>query len=93
MRTESDRVAVLQLGPGDSLLELATYDRADGVRRGGHSVVPALARSVLARAREGPWVEEVSPDEPGTRRSSIDGSRAIARGGRPSTPATTSSGS
>ena len=63
MRTESDRVAILQLGPGDSLLELATYDRANGVRRGGHSVVPALARPVLARAREGPWVEEVSPAE------------------------------
>lgn len=70
MRTESDRVAIFQLGPGDSLLELATYDRADGVRRGGHSVVPALARSVLARAREGPWVEEVTPDVSGETASS-----------------------
>lgn len=66
-RTESDRIAVLQLGTGDSLLELATYDRVTGVRRGGHAIVRAVARDVLARARQGPWVEEVTqagPDQP-----------------------------
>ena len=61
MRTESDHVAIFQLGAGDTLLELATYDRADGVRRGGHSLAPAQARPVLARARLRPWVEEVGP--------------------------------
>ena len=59
--TESDFVAVLQLGMDDRLLELATYDRATGVHRGGHTLDPTLARRVLERAREGPWVKEVEP--------------------------------
>ena len=94
MRTESDRVAIFQLGPGDTLLELATYDRADGVRRGGHSIVPALARPVLARAREGPWVEEVGPAvsvDTASSRPRVRGHRS--RQAPRSTPATTSSGS
>jgi EAL domain-containing protein (putative c-di-GMP-specific phosphodiesterase class I) len=71
-RTESDRVAIFQLGPGDSLLELATYDRAEGVRPGGHTIVPMLARPVLVHARQGPWVEEVrvpASEEPASSRT------------------------
>ena len=58
-RTDSDFVAVLQLAAGDRLQELATYSRSAGVQAGGHALAPSLARHVLARAREGPWVEEV----------------------------------
>ena len=61
--TESDFVAVLQLGSDDRLQELATYDRATGVRRGGHTLSAAHARRVLERAREGPWVKEVDPPD------------------------------
>ena len=66
-RTDSDSIAVLQLGTGDQLQELATFSRSGGVRRGGRVLAPALARSVLARAREGPWVEETE----------LDGSEAV----------------
>lgn len=64
-RTDSDFVAVLQLGAGRHLHELATYDRAAGVQRGGHALNAAHARNVLAHAQEGPWVEEVNPLRPG----------------------------
>jgi len=57
--TESDFVAVLQLDADDNLRELATYDRATGVQRGGHVLSQGLARRVLSRAREGPWVKDV----------------------------------
>jgi len=60
-RTDSDFVAVLQLGAGGHLQELATYDRSAGVQRGGHALGSTLARHVLARATEGPWVEEANP--------------------------------
>jgi EAL domain-containing protein (putative c-di-GMP-specific phosphodiesterase class I)/DNA-binding response OmpR family regulator len=62
-RTDSDMVAVLQVGPGRELHELATFDRLTGVRRGGHTLAPAVASEILARARAGPWVEEVTPLE------------------------------
>jgi EAL domain-containing protein (putative c-di-GMP-specific phosphodiesterase class I)/DNA-binding response OmpR family regulator len=75
MRTESDRVAIFRLGPGDSLLELATYDRAEGVRRGGHSIAPAHARPILAHARQGPWVEEVG--EPGSGEPASSSTRPV----------------
>ncbi len=58
-RTDSDFVSVLQLGPGGKLNELATYDRASGVRGGGHVLTASRARHFLTRARGGPWVEEV----------------------------------
>lgn len=58
-RTQSDFVAVLQLGAGGQLQELATYNRLSGVQRGGHALAPTPARHLLARAGDGPWVEEV----------------------------------
>ncbi|HUQ77742.1 MAG TPA: EAL domain-containing protein [Patescibacteria group bacterium] len=58
-RTEIDFVAILQVGLADELQELATYDRSSGVRSGGHLLDAMIARHVLGRAREGPWVEEV----------------------------------
>jgi EAL domain-containing protein (putative c-di-GMP-specific phosphodiesterase class I)/DNA-binding response OmpR family regulator len=66
-RTDCDFVAVLQVGAGNRLKELATYSHAAGVRRGRHPLATALARRVLARARVGPWVEDIKPlesDEP-----------------------------
>jgi EAL domain-containing protein (putative c-di-GMP-specific phosphodiesterase class I)/DNA-binding response OmpR family regulator len=59
-RTDSDFVAVLQVGADGQLNELATYDRAAGVQAGGRPLAPTIARHVLARARGGPWVEEVA---------------------------------
>lgn len=70
-RTDSDFVAVLQVGAGGQLQDLATYDRAAGVQRSGHVLGPTLARHVLARAREGPWVEEVNPLRSGELTSSF----------------------
>jgi EAL domain-containing protein (putative c-di-GMP-specific phosphodiesterase class I)/DNA-binding response OmpR family regulator len=64
-RTDSAFVAVLQVGASGQLQELATYDRSSGVRRGGRVLAPTLARHVLARAHDGPWVEDVKPAEPG----------------------------
>ena len=68
--TDSDVVAVLQLGADGQLQELATYNRSAGVQRGGHALAPTRARHALARAREGPWVEEVKPLESGLPTSS-----------------------
>jgi EAL domain-containing protein (putative c-di-GMP-specific phosphodiesterase class I)/DNA-binding response OmpR family regulator len=72
-RTDNDFVAVLQLGAGDQLQELATYDRAAGVRRGGRVLSATLARRVLSLAREGPWVDEVEPLAPGEPTPSFSG--------------------
>jgi EAL domain-containing protein (putative c-di-GMP-specific phosphodiesterase class I)/FixJ family two-component response regulator len=69
--TDSDYVSVLQLGAGGQLQELATYNRSSGIQRGGHALAPAVARGVLARAREGPWVENVEPLETGQRTASF----------------------
>ncbi len=68
-RTDSDFVSVLQLGPVGKLQQLATYDRVTGVQSGGHALAPTLARHVLARARGGPWVEEISDLGPDTATS------------------------
>ncbi|HEX7473581.1 MAG TPA: EAL domain-containing protein [Candidatus Limnocylindrales bacterium] len=70
-RTDSDFVAILQLGAGGQLHELATFNRAAGVQRGRRSLVASLARRVLGRAREGPWVEEVRDLGPGEPISSF----------------------
>jgi EAL domain-containing protein (putative c-di-GMP-specific phosphodiesterase class I)/DNA-binding response OmpR family regulator len=64
-RTDSDKVAVLQVGPGGELRELATFDRLSGVRRGGHPLALPGALEILAHARAGPWVEEVTSSELG----------------------------
>lgn len=58
-RTGIDFAAILQVGLGGQLQELATYDRSSGVQRGGQSLDAAVARHVLGRARDGPWVEQV----------------------------------
>lgn len=70
-RTDSDFVAVLQVLPDGQLQELATYNRTAGVRRGGRALAPAVARHVLARARAGPWVEDVALVESGDPPSSF----------------------
>jgi EAL domain-containing protein (putative c-di-GMP-specific phosphodiesterase class I)/DNA-binding response OmpR family regulator len=60
-RTACDFIAVSQLIRGDRLLELATYNRTAGVRRGGALLGPSLSRDLVARARQGPWAEDVRP--------------------------------
>jgi EAL domain-containing protein (putative c-di-GMP-specific phosphodiesterase class I)/DNA-binding response OmpR family regulator len=56
-RTDSPYIEVLQLTSGDRLQPLATSSRAEGVIRGGPPPSPRRAASLLARAREGPWVD------------------------------------
>ena len=56
-----DFIAVSQLVRGDRLCELATYNPIAGVRSGGALLGPNLSRDLVARARLGPWVEDVVP--------------------------------
>ncbi|MDP9482382.1 MAG: EAL domain-containing response regulator [Chloroflexota bacterium] len=79
-KTDSDFVAVLQVGAGGQLQELATYDRSAGVQRGGRPLTPGLARHVLARARHGPWVEEVKALESGEQTSAFWAAPELAAG-------------
>jgi EAL domain-containing protein (putative c-di-GMP-specific phosphodiesterase class I) len=64
-RTACDFVSLTQLLSGDRLRELATYDRVAGVRRGGILLGPNLSGDYVARARKGPWAEDVGPAEDG----------------------------
>jgi EAL domain-containing protein (putative c-di-GMP-specific phosphodiesterase class I)/DNA-binding response OmpR family regulator len=56
-RTDSPYIEVLQLTSGDRLQPLATNSRVGGVTRGGPAPSQRRARILLARAREGPWVD------------------------------------
>jgi len=57
-RIESDFLAVLQLDQDGRLNELATYNHADGIRRGGVTLPSELAITLIARAMTGPWLDE-----------------------------------
>lgn len=60
-RIACDFIAVLQLARGGRLLELATYNRIAGVRRGGTLLSAHLAQDLVAHASQGPWLEDVVP--------------------------------
>jgi EAL domain-containing protein (putative c-di-GMP-specific phosphodiesterase class I) len=64
-RTDSSFISVLQLIAGDRLKPLATYHRRDGVSRGGPTLRADRANYLIAKAREGPWVERVPARGPG----------------------------
>ena len=82
-RTDSDFVAVLQVGADGQLNELATYDRAAGVTPGGQPLAPGIARHVLARARVGPWVEDVTASGAVTASLSLASANAELAAGAP----------
>jgi len=63
-RTDNAFVSVAQVTGHQRMQELATFNRRDGIRRGGESFSPDLAGYLLGRARDGPWVEAVSPVGP-----------------------------
>lgn len=63
-RTDSAFVSVAQITNDLRMQELATFNRHDGIRRGGESFSPDLAGYLLGRAHGGPWVEEVTPAGP-----------------------------
>lgn len=63
-RTDSAFVSVAQVTGHQRMQELATFSRRDGIQRGGESFSPDLAGYLLGRARDGPWVEAVSPVGP-----------------------------
>lgn len=56
-RTDSPYIEVLQLTSGDRLKPLATNSRVGGVVRGGPAPSAKRAQYLLAKAREGPWVD------------------------------------
>jgi len=60
-RIDSDFLAVLQLDQDGRLIELATYNRIDGIRRGGVTLPSELAGTLVAHARSGPWLDELGP--------------------------------
>ena len=63
-RTDSAFVSVARITSHQRMQELATFNRTDGIRRGGDSFPPVLAGYLLGRARDGPWVEAVTPVGP-----------------------------
>lgn len=60
-QTEYDLIVVSQLVSNDRLRDLATYSRVGGVRRGGGLLPPDRSSDLVARARQGPWVDDVRP--------------------------------
>jgi EAL domain-containing protein (putative c-di-GMP-specific phosphodiesterase class I)/DNA-binding response OmpR family regulator len=64
-RTDSAFVSVAQVTDHQRMQELATFNRRDGIRRGGETFAPDLAAYLLGRARGGPWVEAVTQVGPG----------------------------
>ena len=56
-RTDNLFIEVLQLSSGDRLQPLATNSAAGGVIRGGPPPSVRRAQFLLAKAREGPWVD------------------------------------
>lgn len=63
-RTDTDFISVAQITLDSHMQELATYNKADGVQRGGASFGEDLAAYLLGRVRAGPWVDDVRPDGP-----------------------------
>jgi EAL domain-containing protein (putative c-di-GMP-specific phosphodiesterase class I)/DNA-binding response OmpR family regulator len=57
--TASDFVGVLQLDQDGRLVELATYNRLDGIRRGGSTLPSNTAEGLIAHARQGPWIDDL----------------------------------
>ena len=70
-RTDSDFVSVAQVTGSGRMQELATYNRRDGVRRGGDVFPADLAGYLLGRARGGPWVDVVRTSGPATPTESL----------------------
>jgi EAL domain-containing protein (putative c-di-GMP-specific phosphodiesterase class I) len=66
-RMDVDFVSVAQISSDGRMQELATYNAAAGVRRGGDAFAADLAQYLQSRARDGPWVDDtraVRPVEP-----------------------------
>ena len=63
-RTDSAFVSVAQVTGHERMQELATFNRSQGILRGGEAFAPELAAYLLGRARGGPWVEAVTPVGP-----------------------------
>lgn len=70
-RTDSPFIGVLQVVSEDRLQPLATYNRSEGIRRGGPALPARRAHDLLSKARQGPWTERVPPREPGESNDSF----------------------
>jgi EAL domain-containing protein (putative c-di-GMP-specific phosphodiesterase class I)/DNA-binding response OmpR family regulator len=82
-RTACDFIAITQLGRGDRLRELATYNRIAGVRGGGALVGPNISHDLVARARQGPWVEDVAPPADDVRTTAFSAADLALSAGAP----------
>ena len=65
--TDSDFLSVLQLDKDGRLLELATYNRAEGLKSGGAVLASTVSRDLVARAHQGPWIEDLAQVDPTER--------------------------
>jgi EAL domain-containing protein (putative c-di-GMP-specific phosphodiesterase class I)/DNA-binding response OmpR family regulator len=79
-RIESDFLAVLQLDQDGRLIELATYNRTDGIRRGGVTLPSELASTLIAHAESGPWLDELGLADDVRTASFASADMAIAAG-------------
>ncbi len=70
-RTDSDFVSVAQITSDRRMQELATFNRGDGVRRGGDIFPTDLAGYLLGRAEDGPWVDEIKAGGPAENTASL----------------------
>ena len=70
-RTDSDFVSVAQITNDRRMQELATFNRGDGVRRGGDIFPTDLAGYLLGRAEDGPWVDEIKAGGPAENTASL----------------------
>ncbi len=79
-RIESDFLAVLQLDQDGRLVELATYSREGGIRRGGATLPSELARELIAHAQAGPWLDQGADLHPDRTPAFAAADLAIAAG-------------
>jgi EAL domain-containing protein (putative c-di-GMP-specific phosphodiesterase class I) len=79
-RIESDFLAVLQLDQDGRLIELATYNRTEGIRRGGVTLPSELASTLVAHAESGPWLDELGLADDVRKASFASADMAIAAG-------------
>jgi EAL domain-containing protein (putative c-di-GMP-specific phosphodiesterase class I)/CheY-like chemotaxis protein len=59
-KTEAVFVSVSQITSEGSMVELATFTRTTGLRRGGETFAADLAGYLISRAKDGPWVDEIA---------------------------------
>jgi EAL domain-containing protein (putative c-di-GMP-specific phosphodiesterase class I)/DNA-binding response OmpR family regulator len=57
-RIDASFVAVSRITAGGTMVELASFSRVAGLRRGGDTFSAELAGYLIGRAKDGPWVDD-----------------------------------